>query len=206
MRPLIVSAHMARAFVATDPWSPILDAILAYETLRKSLGDAFYAQDPARDGIIHVDLPLERRGEGEDWYWACSVPEWDETHQHLRYTHGRFDDRHERYIEMGKARKVTTGAGRYKDTRLPLVCRLAPVVRWHVVGCETCIRELLYEVTHIAKKRGAGHGLVNRWEIAPDDRDRSGRRWVPSDQGQIWGIRPPYWHMDSKRPCVFQED
>ena len=204
MRPLIVRAHMAGAFVSASPWSPMLDGVLAYEVLRREMGDEFYAQNPQRDGIREAELPLARDTDGADWWWACSVPEYVDVQEHVRWSHGRFDDQHERYIDLGRRTKVETAGGRYKDMRLPLITHLATCITWNVRGCETCIRELLRDVTHLGQKRAAGHGLVREWSIEAAAEDLSWHRWVPAPQGRLQGIRPPYWHHELKRPCVLR--
>ena len=204
MRPLIVTAHMASAFASSDPWSPMLDAILAYEVLRIRMGEEFYLCDPQRDGIVDFDLPLDRGTDGTDWWWACSVPEYAGS-EHVRWCHGRFDDRYEPYLDMGRAAKVQTAGGRYKDMRVPLIAKLTPTITWYVRGCDTCIRELLRGVTHVGQKRGAGYGLVHHWTVEPTDDDRSWYRWVPAPAGMTRGIRPPYWHRETQRPCVLPE-
>lgn len=206
MRPLRVTARLGSAFVAADPWSPMLDAVLAYEALRRELGDEFYNQNPQRDELREPVLPLARIERCGDWWWACSCPEYAELTQYLQYVHGRFDDRHERYIAPMKARRVETAGGRYKNMRLPLVCRIADSIRWHVVGDAAEIERLLASITHLGAKRGAGFGQVLDWRVEPEAEDLSGRRWVPAPdgEGRLTGIRPPYWHPAQQRPCIFE--
>lgn len=204
MRPLLVTAHLASAFVAQDPWSPHLDAVLAYEVLRRLWGDEFYSRNPQREELVDPELPLARVERDGEWWWACSCPEYAELGQYLKYVHGRFDDHHARYIAPMKARKVETAGGRYKDMRLPMVCRIAERIDWHVVGKSASLLDLLADVDYLGKKRGIGIGQVLRWEVVPEAENRSGQRWVPAPdgRGQVMGIRPPYWHPAQQRACV----
>lgn len=218
MIPLTVTARLACGFVAMDPWTPMLDSLLGYEVLRRQLGPAFYEQDPHRDGLIEPDLPLERRGSGDSWYWAASGPQYAELTQYLRHWHKRFDDAHALdFADTGKARKVSTASGRYKNWRVPLVCRLSPEIVWHCVGDPAAILDLVMGVTHLGKKIAQGMGAVLGWEVTSAAEDWSERREgrvlrplpVPECFNAVPGvhvgevaIRPPYWWLGHRRRCV----
>lgn len=207
MKPLIVTAILQSEFAATDPYSPMLDAVLAWQTLRRQFGDDIYSRTPERDEIVEPDLPLKRVERDGEWWWACSIPHYEEAAQYLRYSHGRFDDGLERHLAEGVGRVGTT-AGRYKAVRMPALCRIAAAIHWHMRGEADAILDLLSDVTHLGKRRGAGYGAILEWRCEETAEDHSGNRWVPASGGvgQLWGIRPPYWHIAMKRPCVLADE
>lgn len=216
-QPLRITARLAGAFVAADPWSPMLDAVLGYQELRERLGPRFFEQDPHRDGLIETELPLERRGSGENWYWACSGPQYRELGQFLRRWHKRFDDALALdYADAGKLSRINNASGRYKNWRVPLLCRLAEEITWHAVGDAAEVRRLLLGVTHLGKKASQGMGQVLGWTVEPADVDGSEALagivtrplpWAGSEQppeGAYLGyvaIRPPYWWHPHRRLC-----
>lgn len=221
MDRLQITAHLANGVISMDPWGPMLDAILGYQVLREQMGERFYLSDPHRDGLIEPELPLERRGDGDDWYWACSAAVYGEHMEYLKHFHKRFDDQHLRYLDTGKAKTVNVKSGRYKAWRTPHTCRLAGAVRWYAVGDRAEIGRLLARVTHLGKRAAHGMGMVLRWDVEPVDVDGSetldGRVTRPLPLGMFstasWPedaeiytgeatIRPPYWWPGHVRHCV----
>lgn len=224
-RPLRVTAILANGFVAADPWSPSIDAILAYAALKVRFGPALLNMDPHRDGVICEPLPLVRLGlstwstgvDGDDWYYACSSPIHAGA-EHVSHFHRRFDDQHERYLDAGKRRLINTKSGRYKSYRLTAVKRLASSVSWFVLGNGDAIRNLLSQIDAIGKKRAHGDGLVLEWQVQPST-DEDAEAWAelatlcrpvpcshtspqPDDLRMYWGIRPPMWLVAHRRLCV----
>lgn len=208
MEPLNVTAILANGYVATDPWSPSLDAILAWAVLRELYGEDLLNREPSRDGIIEPALPLLRVGDGEDWHYACSSPiaggaEW------IGRTHKRFDDQHApAYLDYPKAKRVNTASGRYKNYRMPHSRVLASSVLWCCIGVQDRVAELLATIDAIGKLRGAGHGRVLRWEVLPGsgytERLAREHRPVPATDGELlldWGVRPPGWLVENRRLC-----
>lgn len=213
MKPLKITAVMQDGRIAgTDPWFP-LDSILAAEWMRRNHPEAFYnaSSHMLKNDIIVAELPFERRGQGDDWYWACSFNTAPSLGEHTIFWHKRFDDALEKYIDFGKRRgKINVKSAEYKAYRMPLVIQLFDRMEWYAVGNLDAVQDLCRTVTHIGKKSSQGLGAVDYWIVEPWPEDLSGKRAIPYDgtqQGRLmqYGIRPPYWHSDHQRLCVMPE-
>jgi CRISPR type IV-associated protein Csf3 len=208
---------------STDPWLP-LDSILAAEWMRQNHPEAFYnaSSHMLTNDFIVADLPFERRGAGDDWYWACSFNTEAPLHEYVMHWHKRFDDRLEKYIDFGGKRgRVDTKSGKNKAYRMPLVVQLFDRLTWYAVGNMEAVRDLCLTVTHLGKKSSQGLGAVDYWDVEPWPEDwsevREGRmtRAVPvelglsegAQVGRIWqhGIRPAYWMNEHQRVCFMPE-
>lgn len=212
MQPMRVRAYLLDGRIAgTEPFFP-LDSILAAEWIRRQLPDKFYNPPPpgSKQGWIESDLPLERRGQGDKWYYACSFNQTRPLREYTHYWHRRFDDVYERHIDLkGHRGKVKETRGQYKAYRTALNIMLLPCLEWYAVGDIEAVRELCSEITAVGKKQSQGFGLVERWEIMPWPQDWSevgpnGRlmRAVPKDSGTAyWGVRPPYWRKENQCIC-----
>lgn len=221
MQPLKITAHLQDGRVAgTEPWFP-LDSILAAAWMREHHPDAYYnaSSHMLTNDIIIAELPLERRGENDDWYWACSFNQSPVLHEYVMHWHKRFDNQLGKYIDFGGKRgRVNTTSGKHKAYRMPLVVLLFDCLAWYAVGDLNEIRTLCRKVTHIGKKSSQGLGAVDWWEVEPFAYDWSVvgeggtlMRAIPAGdrlpdgmtgaQLATWGIRPPYWHIENKRLC-----
>jgi CRISPR type IV-associated protein Csf3 len=207
----------------TEPWFP-LDSILAAEWMRRNHPEAFYnaSSHMLTNELIIPELPFERRGMGDNWYWACSFNTEPSLGEYVMHWHKRFDDQLEKYIDFGSRRgKVDTKSGKYKAYRMPLVVQLFERLVWYAVGDPAAVQDLCRGVTHIGKKSSQGLGAVDYWEVEPWPEDWSevagGKvtRSIPAEQGmppgvqkanvRLYGIRPPYWHSDHQRVCLMPE-
>jgi CRISPR type IV-associated protein Csf3 len=203
----------------TEPWFP-LDSILASVWIRRNHPDL--AELPTMDtrDIIDAQLPFERRGQGNDWYWACSFNQGTKLGEYIVHWHKRQDDHMERYIDFqGKRGKIHNKSGKYKGYRMPLVVQLFEQLIWYAVGDLEAILDLCHGVTHIGKKSSQGFGAVDCWTVAPWPEDWSERRQgnvtralplregEPLPAGRIarYGIRPPYWESGRGRVCLMPE-
>ena len=170
----------------------------------------------AKAELIEADLPLERRGSGQDWYYACSFCEakWAEesvTHWHKRST------LNERIRYLGTdAGKLDVSKGETKAYRMPLyLLHAGERLTWYAVGDMAWVTDRIETVTTIGKKRTAGHGAVVDWQVEPVTEDWSvakGERLMravpfgeaPSVVTEFavgsYALRPPYWHYDHQRP------
>ncbi|MCL6479879.1 MAG: hypothetical protein K6T65_16025, partial [Peptococcaceae bacterium] len=197
-----------------------LDSILAAEWMRRNHPEAYYNASSHMLGgnMITPELPFERRGAGELWYWACSFNTAPPLGEYVMHWHKRFDDHLEKYIDFGGRRgKIDTKSGKYKAYRMPLVVQLFDRLEWYAVGDTGAVLDLCQGVTHIGKKSSQGLGVVEYWTVEPWPEDWSeavgGKlsRAVPVELGLppgiaggrvgTYGIRPPYWHTDHQRLC-----
>ncbi|MBW2672557.1 MAG: hypothetical protein JRD89_03960 [Deltaproteobacteria bacterium] len=222
MQPIRITARLQDGRIAgTDPWFP-LDGILAAEWMRRNHPEAYYnaSSHMLTNDLITPELPFERRGDGDNWYWACSFNMEPPLGEYVMHWHKRFDDHLEKYINFGGKRgKINVKSSRYKAYRMPLVVQLFDQLVWYAVGDIEAVRDLCLGVTHIGKKSSQGLGAVDWWEVTPWSEDWSvygpnGRlmRAIPFDgQARVgvtirqWGIRPPYWWSDHQRLCFIPE-
>lgn len=212
MQPLKITAVMQDGRVAgTEPWFP-LDSILAAEWMRINHPEAYYnaSSHMLKNDIIVAELPFERRGIGDDWYWGCSFNMAPKLGEYILHWHKRFDNQLEQHIDFGKRRgRINVKSDKYKAYRMPVNVQLFDRLEWYAVGDQCAVEELCRNVTHIGKKSSQGLGAVDYWTVEPWPEDLSGLRAIPA-QGQSgrlaqYGIRPPYWHSDHQRICVMPE-
>ena len=224
MQPMRITAHMQDGRIAgTEPWFP-LDGILAAEWMRRNHPEAYYNASSymLTHDLIVPELPFERRGAGEEWYWACSFNQAEKLGEYILHWHKRFDDRLEQYIDFGSRRgRIDTKSGKYKAYRMPLVVQIFDRLEWYAVGDPEAIRNLCHGITHIGKKTSQGLGAVDYWEVEPWSEDwsevRGGKvtRALPVELGlpeevssskvAQYGIRPPYWWSEHQRVCYMPE-
>lgn len=217
MRPLRVTAVMADGRVASIDGRLFLDSIMAYSWMLENHPEQVTLNNAATDKAIDIDLScaLEKRGEGDDWFWACSMGQFEEKCETIEYAHKRVSPMAaERYVDFGRRRgKIVTGGGPYKSWRKPILVKLIPSVTWYCVGDAEEIKRLLEPITHIGGRRGSGYGLVREWRVEPWDEDwsvygRNGElmRPLPDPNGtEEQGIRPPYWSPRNWRVCRMPE-
>jgi CRISPR type IV-associated protein Csf3 len=224
MQPIKITAHMQDGRIAgTEPWFP-LDSILAAEWIRRHHSEAYYnaSSHMLTNDLIIPELPFERRGIDDNWYWACSFNTEAPAHEYVMHWHKRFDDQLEQYIDFGSRRgKVDTKSGKYKAYRMPLVIQLFERLTWYAVGDPDAVFDLCRNITHIGKKSSQGLGAVDYWTVEPWHEDwsvvRDGRltRAMPVELSmpagvqkanvRLYGIRPPYWLHEHQRPCYMPE-
>lgn len=224
MQPIRIQAIMQDGRIGTtDSFLP-LDSILAAEWMRRHHPEAYYnaSSHMLTNGLIDADLPFERRGQGDNWYWACSFNTEAPVHEYIMHWHKRFDDHLEKYIDFSSRRgKIDTKSGKYKAYRMPLVVQLYDRLTWYAVGDLEAVWELCSTITHIGKKSAQGLGAVDYWEVEPWPEDWSEAaggeltRAVSVDLGlpagvqkgrmAIYGIRPPYWWSGHQKLCFMPE-
>lgn len=204
MTPIAITAHLYSGFVASDPWSPAIDGILAYWYMREQLGAEQFSINQGHDYQMEPveGLPLKRVEHGDWWWYAASSPIYTAQAEVRRYLHRRFDQaRAERYLPDG-ARKIQTQAGAYKNARMSAQHCVTDRVSWHVIGERAEIERLLSRCAHIGGRVGAGFGRVRGWDVTEDGDAELARahRPLPVDyalahgiEGDVmdWGLRPP---------------
>lgn len=207
-----ITAHL-RTAVISDGYLP-LDGILYASMIRQTFGaeEVTIPGDMAQWGGGHVSVPLQRKAQSGQWFYACSFADWGARWVDDRgFWVKRFDQAYSDMIDFGgRAGRVDTSAGTYKGYNMPVFARHALCVRWYAVGDMQRVSDLLADVTHIGKKPAQGWGRVNGWEIEPWPDDWSVRRGgqltravpaVPAASGMLYGIRPPYWRAGNQCLC-----
>lgn len=211
---LLITARLRNGFAASDPWSPSLDAILAYWFVRERDGEAACTAAAADTASLHAveGLPLERITHGDWWWYACSSPIIDEQAQIQRFYHRRFDAvAAERYAKVRG--RVQTQAGPYKAARLSQVVHVCPEVRWHAIGDAVEVERLLRRCSAIGAKIGSGFGAVAEWRVesgGDPELARHGRPVVAEYASahnlggprMWWGLRPPARLVSNQALCV----
>lgn len=206
MEPLRITASMLTGQIAThDRYLP-LDSMLAWAWMCENRPEKMEVSLSGirADNLIHPELPLERRGSGEDWYWACSFACGEVRREEIQYWHKRFDQAQaEEYVDFqGRRGAVNVKGGRYKNYRMPFVIILAKRLTWYAVGDRVGVDKLLRRVTHVGKNRSQGFGRVSDWKVESWPEDLSWLRHIPLSNGVLMmGIRPPYWLNEHLRPC-----
>lgn len=197
-----------RTAVITDPFLP-LDGILLFEAMRQQYGPQLLTTPGVTADIPLIDLPLEKRGGGGLWYYACSFAQWGPFADGSNYWNKRFDLRYEAAVDFDNRRgRVLVEAGRYKAYHMPVFYRHALSVSWYCVGDTTAVRGLLSNITHVGKKTSQGWGRIIKWEVKRVDYDWSVyggdgelMRSVPAADGILYGFRPPYWLPENQAVC-----
>lgn len=211
MQPLKITAYLQIGKVATTELFLPLDSILAWAWMKLNHPEQLEISSSAIriDDVMELKLPLEKRGEGDNWYWACSFACGEPKNEEILYWHKRFDVQlAEDYVDFNKRRgRVDVKSGAYKNYRMPLITYLIPKLEWYAVGDWAEIEMLLSYVTHIGKKRSQGLGRVSRWTVEKWPEDLSYLRPIPDENGdQEMGIRPPYWLASQYKLVKFPED
>lgn len=212
--PLVVTAYLATAYSAADPWSPSLDGILAYWAAREQLGEeAFALNATGAAGYTDIALPLGREEQGGWWWWQCSSPvAVNPRERFTRHFHRRFDADEASRRTRG-ANRVETKGGPYKEFRNPRLMTVAEALRWHVIGEAGEIHRLLRYCAHVGFGHTKGYGQVERWDVAPGGDERLARFLRPlpvafarlhgiSGMELTWGIRPPGRAIEHQTRCV----
>lgn len=201
-----ITAHL-RTPVISDASLPI-DGPLLFQAMRATYGP----QDITLPGALTVplvDLPLEKRGTGDQWYYAASFAQWEGTvAEGTDHWNKRFDNEYSGLVDFRNKRgKVIVEQGRYKAYHMPVFYRHALTVHWYAVGDIAEVSGLLRTLLHIGKKTSQGWGRV-KWLVTPwpDDWSVYGpdgqlMRAIPADTGILAGYRPPYHLPEHQTVC-----
>ena len=212
MKALKITAHLEKGFSASDAWSPSLDSILSYFTLKNQLGIKQFNLDTAMGIQTTVDdLPLEKVYFNKKWWWVCSTPEFDKQQEISRAFYKKFNIYTSLMIER-KVKNVELTKNQFKNYALIFKEIITDSISWHVVGDEEKIMALLADCTQIGAKRGKGMGLVTRWQVEPGDMQKAlYKRALPVEYAELKGItgikawrgfRPSYRVADNQCLCV----
>lgn len=214
MVPLIVTAHLRAAYVASDPWSPSLDGILAYWALREQLGEEEFSLGMSgHRSLVVATLPLGKEEHDGDWWWQCSMPLAAPVARFHRYTRRRFDLGHAMERVGERVNGVETKGGPFKASSTRETAAVVPCVSWHCMGEATEIERLLRRCRNIGRGSTHGGGEVLRWEVTPGGEPELARFQRPLPVGFAlahdrtgavldWGIVPPGRDPRHRRRCV----
>lgn len=205
--PLKITAR-PRVGIECDAFLPI-DAILHYAAMRRRYGPQMLTTPGRAPDVAAVELPLDRRGEGDGWYYAASFAVWGPHADYESFWVKQFDRKPSDLIDFdGRRGNVIIEKGRYKSYHMPTFLRHALWVSWYVVGDRAEIASLLAPMTHVGKKTAQGNGRLNGWAVEPwpEDWSESGpdgrlMRAVPDPAGVLYGVRPSYWLAENQMPC-----
>lgn len=215
MKPLKVTVAMMDGRIASVDGRFHLDSFLAYAWMVENYPERVGVNSAVSDEAIDPDLSgfLDRRGKGEDWYWACSFGQYSSSGEHVEYLHKRVNPvKAEKHVDFGRRRgRIVTAGGPQKSWRHPVVTMLIPEITWYCVGDAKEIERLLKtHIKYIGKHRAAGFGLIRQWIVEEWHEDWSeynaeGKlmRAIPHPEGvEESGIRPPYWNPLNARWCL----
>lgn len=220
MQPMRIRAYLFDGRAVGTNHLFALDSILSSACVKREHPELAYIPIMDDAKIIIPDLPFERRGQGDKWYWSCSFNIIRPIKEYIHYWHRRFDDEFERYIDFkGRRGKISESSGRLKGYRMPLNILLFDYMEWFAFGEIELVKDLLTDIIAIGKKPAQGFGLIDHWEVIPwpDDWSVVGpggklMRAVYDLPAGVTGarkayssIRPPYWHRNSQAevwlPC-----
>lgn len=213
MKPLKITAWLAHGFTAQTPWTPSIDGIVAAAVMRERLGPDRYRTPPA-SGLEPVEgLPFDVIRHGDHWWYAASSPIIvGAKGREKKFFHRRFDDNMERFLPEG-TKRVQTGTGSYKASRLYDVRVVCRGLRWHAVGDPAEVERLVNTIDQVGGRRAVGFGRVLSWEVSEDGDPRiaRGHRPLPVELQEIqdavvlpWGLVPPV--RCSSTDCVMPEE
>ncbi|HEX7122386.1 MAG TPA: hypothetical protein VF178_08465 [Gemmatimonadaceae bacterium] len=200
-----------------------IDSPLTYAAVLEERGHEMFGDAPGNDEIAaslaepHPGVPLAvHRYEG-GWIYCASLGEVEGRHGAQRlHWNKRFDDMLAQRaieaggIELGRRSKVNLGAGEFRAYHMPLYLEHVERLVWHAIGEPGEVLRLLQtHVTHLGKKRAAGHGAVAAWDVEPWSGPADRWLWrepgvparaIPLRMLGSWegetaaaGARPPYW-------------
>lgn len=211
MIPLKITAHLLTGKIATGDLYLPLDSMMAYVWMTEEHPERMVASASgiSPEELIEEELPLEKRGEGDGWYWAASFACGEPIREEILYWHKRFDfDLGSKYVDFGKRRgKVDVKAGLYKNHRMPMITYLLPKLDWYAVGDKAEVERMIRQITHIGKNRSQGFGRVTEWTVEEWPEDLSHLRAIPDPDGEYeMGVRSPYWLACRKRRTKLSGD
>lgn len=161
--------------VLPDPWSCMLDGLLAAVMLKDRLG-ANYGYSAGVAELQPDDLPLEAWSHGDEWWFAATAPIYaDEPDVDTDWLVGRQDTYNARLYCPDLPKSIQTQGGRYRNTRTPVPVTLTERLVWRGIGDIDAVMDLLSHVDSVGARRGAGFGVVTGWAVER----------LPSDAG-IW--------------------
>ena len=204
-----------------DP--PILDALVHY-AIEKELGrgstrcvylipQKVRGPRPGVDGVREM-YKLIRYWEGG--IFLSTALQFDAHPEFLDSWKKRFDSKHSRLVDFGKARRrIDTASGQYRSYNMPLPAHAIREGWWYFIGDGPAVLDLLERnISAVGKKRSEGFGQVKEFsleEMVRTPREIMALRPIPKEYADKMGIvgnerimawRPPYWSRANQALCV----
>ncbi|MCX7880849.1 MAG: hypothetical protein N2517_09345 [Ignavibacteria bacterium] len=173
--------------------------------MREKYGEEIITIPGCLGKVPIIDLPLEKLGTGEDWFYAATFAIFpDHAKEFKQFYAKRFALHRGDFVATNK--KVNIRGGRYRSLFMNVYYRATLWVDWLVKGDVTEIRKIIKHIFFIGKKTSQGWGSVLKWEIQPHEFcvEKDGRllRAIPKQSGEyLFAIRPPYWLYENFRQC-----
>lgn len=215
--PLLIEALLATPF-SVDPHHPIMiEGALACAALQVSLGCTPDEAGFDPQALIDLPVPIEDMRRCGVLVARSSAGHAADSRGAVRYVRKRARAEH-----YGLA-TVNDSTGEHKSYNLPVSCRLAAVLRWHVVGDGEQIEHLLSLVHSLGRGRQHGLGTVAGWRVTPCPEaatlcwrdDQGPTRPLPVESAAAArdefgeevavarvGWRAPYWHPHTQTLCA----
>lgn len=203
-----VTAYLSSPVIC-DGYKP-LDAIIYSMIVREKLGAGATTKAKASsvpDALQIKNVFYKHNSKNDRWFNACSFAQWPSSAvygKHMRTR--RFEmEVAEKYIDMGKKKKIELKKGPYKNALLNDRTICAPYVSWFAFCEIERLEKYLAMITHIGKKSSGG---VIEWYVEEWHDDWSVRgygnqkgefkklmRSVPTrdETAPVYGLRPSYW-------------
>jgi CRISPR type IV-associated protein Csf3 len=161
-------------------------------------------------------LPLAIERHNDLWWYRASafLPEGP---AHRQQWTKKFDRDHLDYLDLGKATKVTTAGGPWRERFVPIEAIAVNEVEFYAVGNYRKVSSMCRRIKHIGKRGTMGFGYVRSFEICALDEpletfdrdwrnpDNTPARNLPHDWAESKGlitagikrapILPPYWRI-----------
>lgn len=176
MQNLVITAHLARGFVAYDNWSPCLDSLIQLAILDER---GLRSPNPSPEEVaqnqplLDEATPLASVTLGDFRLWSASAPHYELMAQQTTTYYKRWTG-HETGLDWGGKKPAwNESAGFHKNYNLPNYGRITPAVCWFVRGDRAEILRLLAGIPAIGKKISQGNGLVSHWSADEVEADYS---------------------------------
>lgn len=177
-----------------------LDAPLAWAAWQADMA-AGRPPAPLTDTYAHdFPLPLDTWRAGGTWGWCTSRP----TIQVIGHTavQSRRKPAVEAMARYAKDRKHHAGLGPTKARDTTIAAQLVGTITWQIRTTDRAALEaLLSMVTHLGQRHRNSFGAVREWRITDGNPDGWKDRPMPHPDGQLMGVRAPYWHPSRRFAC-----
>lgn len=215
MIPLRITAALASP-VSLPFGSLGLDSLLMWAVAMKTnLGPVGFRP------MVDIDIPVAKSPCGRFYLASFSIASWELRER--RHINRPFPVARAQEMAADDFTRIQTNLGAQKHFRIPIDVAHAAgdTIAWYALGDAEPMRELLSVVTHVGRRRGAGHGRVPSWNVEPCEpwgegfpvaRDGKPLRPLPLDWPGLVEpmlarvpLMPPYWEPSRAEMCAVAE-